>query len=64
MNKPSVHHEPTSFFPVENNCLVVGGVPLTRLAERVGSTPFYAYDRRLITERVAQLRATLPPQIH
>ena len=25
---------------------VVGGMPLTRLAERVGRTPFYAYDRR------------------
>ena len=64
MNKPSVRHEPTSLFPVENNCLVVGGMPLTRLAERVGSTPFYAYDRGLITQRVAQLRAALPPEIH
>ena len=31
---------------------LVGGVPLDRLAERVGSTPFFAYDRALITERV------------
>jgi len=51
-------------FPSENNELIVGGLPLTRLAERVGSTPFYAYDRQLITERVAQLRAALPPEIH
>jgi diaminopimelate decarboxylase len=39
-------------------------MPLTRLAERVGSTPFYAYDRRLIVGRVAQLRAALPKEIH
>lgn len=39
-------------------------MPLTRLAERVGSTPFYVYDRRLITDRVAQLRAALPSDIH
>ena len=26
----------------------------------MGSTPFFAYDRRLLTERVATLRATLP----
>jgi diaminopimelate decarboxylase len=39
-------------------------MPLTRLAERVGSTPFYAYDRNLITQRVAQLRAALPAEIH
>ena len=36
-------------------------MPLERLAERVGSTPFFAYDRGLLTERVEQLRTTLPP---
>jgi len=41
----------------------VGGIPLDRLAERVGGTPFFAYDRALLTERVALLRATLPPGI-
>ncbi len=30
----------------------VGGIPLDRLAERVGGTPFFAYDRALLTERV------------
>jgi diaminopimelate decarboxylase len=43
--------------------LAVGGVPLPRLAERVGSTPFFAYDRRLITDRVTLLRTTLPAGI-
>ena len=33
----------------------------TRLAERVGRTPFYAYDRGADRARVAQLRAALPP---
>ena len=41
----------------------VGGVPLDRLAERVGGTPFFAYDRGLLTERVALLRRTLPAGI-
>jgi diaminopimelate decarboxylase len=40
--------------------LLVGGVPLRRLAERVGSTPFFAYDRALLDARVAALRAALP----
>ncbi len=44
-------------------CDSVGGVPLERLAARVGSTPFFAYDRRLITERMELLRATLPAGI-
>lgn len=51
-------------FTVADGSLQVGGVPLERLAARVGSTPFFAYDRRLLSERVAQLRAALPDQIH
>lgn len=40
--------------------LLVGGVPLRRLADRVGSTPFFAYDRALVDARLAQLRSALP----
>ena len=43
--------------------LVVGGVPLDRLAARVGSTPFFAYDRAAITARVASVRKALPDGI-
>lgn len=59
-----VRHCNNLLFPVVDGCLQIGGMPLTRLAERAGSTPFYAYDRHLITERVAQLRAALPADIH
>jgi diaminopimelate decarboxylase len=44
--------------------LAVGGMPLDRLTERVGATPYFAYDRRLLTERIEMLRATLPPTLH
>ncbi len=47
-------------FPVKNGEILIGGVPLTRLANRVGQTPFYAYDRQKITERAAHLRKHLP----
>lgn len=50
-------------FPVVDDCLQIGGIPLTQLAARVGQTPFYAYDRRLLTERVALLRRMLPNAI-
>ena len=43
--------------------LVVGGVALDRLAQRVGDTPFFAYDRGLLTDRVRLLRDTLPEDI-
>jgi diaminopimelate decarboxylase len=40
--------------------LLVGGLPVTRVAQRVGRTPFFAYDRGLLTRRVERLRAALP----
>jgi len=57
-------HAPMAQFPIVNDCLQVGGVALTELTQRIGRTPFYAYDRRLITERVQLLRKHLPAQMH
>lgn len=43
--------------------LCIGGWPLSRLAARVGQTPFYAYDRRQISARIAAVRQCLPPGV-
>jgi len=51
------------FFPDTGGELAAGGVPLNRLAARVGSTPFYAYDRDAMASRVAALRAALPAEL-
>jgi diaminopimelate decarboxylase len=56
-------HAPMTAFPLSDNELVVGGIPLTRLAACAGRTPFYAYDRELLTGRAAELRAILPPAV-
>lgn len=56
-------HGPISQFPVVDDCLWIGGMPLTQLAARVGQTPFYAYDRRVLDERAAFLRRALPSAI-
>ncbi|WP_320065728.1 pyridoxal-dependent decarboxylase, exosortase A system-associated [Micromonospora sp. RTGN7] len=50
-------------FTATGDQLTVGTVPVERLAARVGGTPFFAYDRRLVSERVAEVRAALPPDI-
>ncbi|TVO59650.1 pyridoxal-dependent decarboxylase, exosortase A system-associated [Denitromonas halophila] len=65
MNAPKTPpvHVPMSQFPVRDGELLVGGIPLTRLAARVGSTPFYAYDRQLLSERVRELKSALPAAI-
>lgn len=53
-------------FSVVDDCLQIGGIPLTQLAKRVGQTPFYVYDRTLIKERITFLRHALPSalQLH
>ncbi len=60
MNASKPAHVAHAQFPVVDDCLRVGGIALTRLAQRVGSTPFYAYDRSLLSARVADLRSHLP----
>lgn len=49
--------------PVVGDCLQVGGVPLTQLAQRVGRTPFFAYDPGLITQRVELLCKHRPAEV-
>lgn len=56
-------HAPLEQFPVAAGELLVGGVPLSRLAVRAGRTPFYAYDRAALAARVASLRAALPAAV-
>ena len=50
-------------FGQDSGILTVGGIPVDRLAERVGQTPFFAYDRGLLSQRIARLRAALPAGI-
>lgn len=56
-------HSPIWGFEIENGELQLGGMPLTRLAARAGMTPFFAYDRDLMTARVKELRSALGDQI-
>lgn len=53
-------HPTIAAFAIEGGALALGGVALPQLAERVGRTPFFAYSRRLLSERVAHLRRHLP----
>ena len=51
-------------FDTSRDELQVGGLPLSLLAERVGQTPFYAYDRALIAARIQAVRQVLPQGVH
>lgn len=61
MNAPI--HAAIEGFGVVDGDLRVGGFPLSRLAARVGSTPFFAYDRQLVRARIERLRQALPREI-
>ncbi|MEJ6008242.1 pyridoxal-dependent decarboxylase, exosortase A system-associated [Paucibacter sp. AS339] len=56
-------HVPMFQFPISEGELLIGERKLSLLAEQVGQTPFFAYDRGLLRQRVAQLRAALPAQV-
>ena len=58
--KPNEH---VAGFGTVDGELRVGGMPLSRLAARVGSTPFFAYDRALLDQRVDELRSALPARV-
>ncbi|MDH5545579.1 MAG: pyridoxal-dependent decarboxylase, exosortase A system-associated [Gammaproteobacteria bacterium] len=64
MNKPKPQHAPMDQFTIIDGDLAVGGMTVSRLAEQAGQTPFYAYDRYLITQRIKLLRESLPADIH
>ncbi len=50
-------------YPSSSSELFVGNHPLSHLEKLVSNTPFYAYDRQLIINRVTQLRNSLPKEI-
>ncbi|TXN30437.1 pyridoxal-dependent decarboxylase, exosortase A system-associated [Lacisediminihabitans profunda] len=56
-------HEHAAAFGTLDGELRLGGMPLSRLAARVGSTPFFAYDRGILDARVDLLRAALPSRV-
>jgi diaminopimelate decarboxylase len=48
---------------VADDCLIIGGMTVEQLARRVGRTPFYAYERDALADRMAVLRRHLPPGV-
>jgi len=57
------HVSPLELFASAGSELLVSGLPVSRLAARVGQTPFYAYDRSILARRVEQLRSSLPSAV-
>lgn len=57
-------HASHPWFTVADDVIVVGGKPITALAQEIGSTPFYVYDSAVMSRKVAELKAALPAEVH
>jgi diaminopimelate decarboxylase len=56
-------HAPHPYFESRDGELLIGGQKVSALAAHIGQTPFYAYDRAVMTRKVQELRAALPADL-
>jgi len=62
--KPKPLHAPMNQFQTNGDQLLVNGHSLNLLRYHAGQTPFYAYDRSIISHNVRRLRHKLPASLH
>ncbi|KGJ95939.1 pyridoxal-dependent decarboxylase, exosortase A system-associated [Thalassotalea sp. ND16A] len=63
MNKTKPRHERHRLINTATAQLLIGEKTLSEIEQLLDGTPFYAYDRKLIEQRVTQLTQTLPQGI-
>lgn len=51
------------YFNLETPLFILGNSSIHQLADRVGSTPFYVYDRRVIQQKIDELKRNLPKEL-
>jgi diaminopimelate decarboxylase len=56
-------HAPHPYFDAKDGELLIGNRKVSAIANELGRTPFYAYDRAVMSRKVAELRAALPADI-
>jgi len=63
MNKEKPLHANNTLFNICDDQLMINGVSTTQIAQMVGQTPYYAYDKSIITSTISTLKKKLPPAI-
>jgi diaminopimelate decarboxylase len=56
-------HASNPYFAAEDGDLLVGGRKVSSIARELGRTPFYVYDRSVMTRKVRELRDLLPADV-
>jgi diaminopimelate decarboxylase len=64
MSLSFAQHAVHPWFEIRDDVLVIAGRTLTDIAAQVGRTPFYVYDRSVMTRKVQELRQQLPKAVH
>lgn len=62
--EPASSHAALTMLQYQDDTLLWGKQKVSDIASVVGCTPFYAYDRQLMSHRVSELRAALPEKLH
>ena len=57
-------HAPMTQFETRDEQLLVAGKTMAEIADQLGQTPFYVYDKSIINQSVKRLRLALPDDIH
>jgi len=63
MSKTLPQHDTSHSFPTHDSEILIGGIKISQLAQRIGQTPFYAYDRQRISQRMNHLRQQMPADL-
>jgi len=61
--KKTVEHTPMDQFTTRGDQLLVNDQKLSLLKFRAGQTPFYAYDRSIISSKISQFRHAMPSEL-
>ena len=61
---PAPAHAAIKLLQYQENTLLWANRKVPDIASMVGRTPFYAYDKQLMSHRVSELRAALPEKLH
>lgn len=61
--RPARTHTALAMANAIDDELALGNEPVSRIAERVGRTPFYVYDSAAMSRRVQELRAAMPDNV-
>lgn len=56
-------HAPNPYFESRDGELLIGGRKISEIAAEIGRTPFYVYDRAVMTRKVHELRTALPTEV-